>query len=254
MLDAAAEHSAPFTRESQIVHSPPSAPAVDLPAVVDASSGYRFAAVLAYVLNPLVLPPLLIALVVAYFGAALPEVAWVTGVSLVFFVLVPLGYVTWLLRQGRIASIMIRNRSRRTGPLLVGMGSSLMGLVVLYATLRTASSLVAWLLLIYTLNSGLILLVTLRWKISIHLSAMAGFFSALLFIEHATWLGQAATSGVLPPALLYALTLLLPLLAWSRVRVGAHTWAQVTAGALLGLVLPYAELVALFHLGAFGRL
>ena len=254
MLDAAAEHSAPFTRESQIVHSPPSAPAVDLPDVVDASAGYRFAATLAYVLNPLVLPPLLLALVIAYFGAALPEIAWVTGVSLMFFVLVPLGHVMWLLRQGRIASIMIRNRSRRTGPLLVGMGSSLVGLVVLYATLRTSTALVVWLLLLHTLNSGLILLVTLRWKISIHLSALAGFFSALLFIGHAAWSSPTWTSGVLPPALLYALMLLLPLLMWARVRVGAHTWAQVTAGALLGLVLPYSELIALFHLGAFGRL
>ena len=253
MLDAA-EHSAPFIHERQIVHSPPSAPAVDLPGVVDASKGYRLAAVLAYVFNPLMLPPLLLTLVVAYFGAALPEIAWVTGVSLVFFVLVPLGYVLWLLRRGRIASIMIRNRSRRTGPLLVGMGSSLVGLVVLYATGQTATPLVAALLLLHTLNSGLILLVTLRWKISIHLSALAGFFSALLFVGHAAWSSPPWTSGVLPPTLLYALMLLIPLLAWARVRVGAHTWAQVTAGTLLGLLLPYAELVVLFHLGAFGRL
>ena len=248
MLDVSAQQRRPLDREPLIVHSPPSAPAVDLPAVVDASPGYRFAALLAYVLNPLVLPPLLLALVLVHFGAPPTELAWVTGVALTFFVAVPLGYVVWLLRRGEIASVMIRNRSRRMRPLLVGIGSCLAGMVVLYATGRTSAVLVAALLLGHALNSALILLVTLRWKVSIHLSALAGFFSALLFVLHTSWSSLAAP---LHPGPFYAFLALVPLLMWARVRVGAHTRAQVAVGALMGLLLPYAELYTLLQLGLF---
>lgn len=251
MLDVPPEQRRPLDREQEIVNSPPSAPAVDLPEVVDASRGYRFAAMLAYVLNPLVLPPVLLALVLAHFGAPPAEVAWVFGAGLIFFVAVPLGYVWWLLRRGHIASIMIRDRSRRLRPLLVGIGSSLAGLVVLYATAQTVAALVGTLLLLHAFNTGLILLVTLRWKVSIHLSAMAGFFSALLFVVHTAWLSLAGTPPVLHPGPIYAMLALLPLLMWARVRVGAHTWAQVGVGAFLGLLVPYAELYALFRLGLF---
>ena len=251
MLDVSAQQRRPLDRERPIVQSPPSTPAVDLPAVVDASPGYRFAALLAYVLNPLVLPPVLLALVLVHFGARPAELAWVTGVALVFFVAVPLGYVAWLLRRGYIASLMIRDRSRRLRPLLVGIGSCLVGMVVLYATGQTASALVAALLLGHALNTGLILLVTLRWKVSIHLSALAGFFSALLFVLHTAWPGLVGASSPLHAGPFYALMALIPLLMWARVRVGAHTWAQVAVGALLGLLIPYAELYALLRLGLF---
>jgi membrane-associated phospholipid phosphatase len=66
--------------------------------------------------------------------------------------------------------------------------------------------------------------VSVRWKISVH-GALAGAGLARL----------GACGGALWP------WALLPLLGWSRVRLGRHTVAQVIAGAAWG--------VALFGLG-----
>jgi membrane-associated phospholipid phosphatase len=47
------------------------------------------------------------------------------------------------------------------------------------------------------------------------------------------------------------LAALVPVLAWARVRSGAHTLGQVVGGSLFGLVLPYAELHLLSKLALF---
>ena len=250
MLDVSAQQHRPLDRERPIVHSPPSTPAVDLPAVVDASLGYRFAALLAYVLNPLVLPPVLLALVLVHFGARPSEVTWVTGVALVFFVAVPLGYVAWLLRRGHIASLMIRDRRRRLRPLLVGIGSCLAGTVVLYATGRTASALVAALLLGHAVNTGLILLVTLRWKVSIHLSALAGFFSALLFVLHTAWPSLAGATPLHAGPVLRPDGADSPLDVGAGPRRGAHVGAGRRGGAP-GALDPVRRAVRALAAGAF---
>lgn len=60
-----------------------------------------------------------------------------------------------------------------------------------------------------------------RWiKLSLHMASLAFTGVTLLFL--------------LPPAGVVALCLL-PLLAWSRLRMGRHTWQEVVAGTLLGV-------------------
>jgi hypothetical protein len=46
-------------------------------------------------------------------------------------------------------------------------------------------------------------------------------------------------------AVLLAGAVLVPLLLWARVRSRAHTLGQATAGTVMGLVAPYAELYAI---------
>lgn len=74
-----------------------------------------------------------------------------------------------------------------------------------------------------TLQAALMLTITLRWKISQHgaMSAWAGRLGWLLLDS--------------PLALL-----LLPLVVWSRIRLGRHTMAEAAAGALLGLFISSA--------------
>ncbi len=66
-----------------------------------------------------------------------------------------------------------------------------------------------------------ILFVTLRWKISVHTAAAAGGATLIW-----TLLGTA-----LP------FLLVVPLIAWSRVRLRHHTLPQTLAGALLGSIV-----------------
>lgn len=211
--------------------------------------GYRLANFLSYFLNPLVLPPIGFGLVQWHFGAGLPEIAWTVGVSLVFFCLIPLFYVIGMIRRGETESLEVRERTRRLKPFLVGMGSYLIGMIALGLTLETAATLIVVLAALYPVNTGIILLINTRWKISVHMASLAGFIAALLFVAVTVW--QA-----LPPDAEAALTLLttapllllVPLLMWARVRVGAHTPGQVLAGAAFGLLMPLAELyVIVYH-------
>lgn len=196
-----------------------------------------------YVINPLVLPPIGFGLILWHFDAPPAEVAWVTAVALVFFCLVPLAYLVRMVRRGEAESIEVRERAARLRPLLVGVVSYVAGMALLAATGRTAVPLLLALALLYPLNTLLVALITLRWKISVHMIGLAGFISVLLF-------AALLASEALPPregaalraATVLPLMLLLPLLMWARVRTRAHTPAQVLAGTAFGLVVPYAEL------------
>jgi membrane-associated phospholipid phosphatase len=210
--------------------------------------GYRLASVLSYVLNPLVLPPVAFALAQWHLGAGALEIAWTAAISLAFFCLIPLLYVVGMVRRGEAESLEVRAREQRTRPFVVGALSYAIGLLVLALTVRTGLRLIVALAALFPLNTAVITLINLRWKISVHMTSLAGFCSMLLFVALTAWRG-------LPPEWEAALTLasvapllvLVPLLMWARVRVGAHTPGQVLAGALFGLFVPLAELYVLVY-------
>jgi prepilin signal peptidase PulO-like enzyme (type II secretory pathway) len=204
--------------------------------------GARIAQVLSAVVNPLVLPPLLFGLVLAHLGAPLTEIGWAMSVGLVFFAVLPLAYVVRMLRAHRTKSLDIPERTRRWRPLLVSVGAYLVALGVLYATTQTAAVLLAILAGLHAANTLLILVVTLRWKISIHTAALGGFVSMLLFVAQTPWPSLVLEEALLSPLAVSGLLVLLVALLWARVRLGAHTLGQAAGGALFGLTLPYAEL------------
>lgn len=222
-----------------------------LPVRDETSWSYRTAHLLAYVLNPLVLPSVLFALVAAHFGAPPLEIGWVVTVGLLFYAAVPLAYLGWLVRRRGVASIEVRERSRRTKPFLVGITSSAAAFAVVYATGTTAVDLITAIIACQIANTVLLLLINLRWKISIHTSSLAGFASTLLFVVYTPW-PSTGSEPFLQPLPLYLLLSAVPLLMWARVRTAAHTPLQVFGGALLGLVLPYTELWLLHRYGLFG--
>ena len=206
--------------------------------------GYRVANAISYVLNPLVLPPIAFALIEAHFGGGLVGVAWTFGVSLVFFCLVPLAYVAGMVRSGRAKSLEVRDRASRLGPFLVGIASYLVGTLLLWRTVEgPAFPLIVAFAALFPINSAVLLLINLRWKISLHMTGLAGFVGVLLFATLTVW--RDLPDGVelaLTLATVGPLAALVPLLMWARVRVGAHTVGQVVAGAAFGLVVPPAEL------------
>ncbi len=205
--------------------------------------GHHAANVLSYVVNPLVLPPVGFGLILWHFSAPGREIALVVAVSLVFFCLVPLAYVVRMIRRGEAESLEVRERAGRLRPFLVGIASYAVGIIGMALVGTTAVPLLAALALIYPVNTALLLLVNLRWKISIHMTSLAGFVSILLFVSLTVWRDlPPGTEAVLTALTVAPLLVLLPLLMWARVRVGAHTPGQVVAGAVFGLVMPAAEL------------
>ena len=206
--------------------------------------GYRLANAVSYGLNPLVFPPIAFALIEAHFGGGPASVAWTFGVSLVFFCLVPLAYVAGMVRAGRAESLEVRDRASRVAPLGVGIASYAVGALLLWRTVEgPALPLIVAFASLYPVNTAVLLLVNLRWKISLHMSSLAGFVGVLLFVALTVWRDLPADVEVaLTLATVGPLVLLVPLLMWARVRVGAHTPGQVMAGAFFGLVGLPAEL------------
>ncbi len=144
--------------------------------------------------------------------------AWATGIGLVS-VAVPVLVMARELRLGRISDWHISKRSERIQvvPIVVGILAAGLPLAALslFGGPRT-------LLIGFAAAFGLVvfnLLVTLWWKISQHVSTIAAVTTMVTGL-----LGLGAA-----PALL-----LIPLVAWARVRVGAHTVMQTIAGGLVG--------------------
>ncbi|HMN58774.1 MAG TPA: hypothetical protein PJ988_00330 [Anaerolinea sp.] len=169
-------------------------------------------------------PPLLAA------GGTVMTAAQITGssawfwafFSISFSILVPSLFVAWLLRRGKITDFDVFVREQRFWPYMVGISCSALSWLVM--ALAQAPH-------IFILISGatagqslLMFLINQRWKISVHTSGTACF--AIL-----TWqlFGPAGATVLLA----------IPLVAWSRVRLGRHTTGQVIAGAALGAGLLY---------------
>jgi membrane-associated phospholipid phosphatase len=93
----------------------------------------------------------------------------------------------------------------------------------LYFYIRGLNILSALLLLMLA-ESLILLAITFKWKISLHVS---GLTFPLTFM----WV-KGSVSVLMG-------FLLLPLLMWARVKMGAHSWAQVIASAVLSWFMTY---------------
>lgn len=200
---------------------------------------FRAARVVSYLLNPLVFPPVGLALVHAHAGATTPEALATLAVGALFYCVVPLAYIGHLVRAGHAESLEVRDRIVRRRPLLVSIASYAAGAVALWALVGGAGRpLIVAFAVFFPFNTLGLLAITHTWKISLHLSSLAGFVAVQ---GYAVWTLPAAGVLTLSAASVALLLPLVPLLMWARVRSGAHTPAQVVAGAAYGALVPLAE-------------
>ena len=157
-------------------------------------------------------------LLVAWHSAptAAEAVRW-GALAALFVSVVPFVYVVRGVRRGGLSDHHVGVRQQRPVPLLVGVASMLVGLVllVLWDAPRDLIAVVA----VVAAGLGMSLLVTLVWKLSIHAAVVSGAVTILMFVFG-------------PPLLVVAP--LVPLVCWARVAVHDHTPAQTLAGAVLG--------------------
>lgn len=202
----------------------------------DRSWGFRAARALSYTFNPLAFSPLTVAAVEAHVGAPPARLATTLGVAAVFYCLAPLAMTLWMVRTGRAESLEVRDRAARMAPMLVAVGAYAVGAAVLWATTAgPARPVVLAFALGFPLNTLVLAAITRHWKISLHLSSLAGLLAVLGF-------SVLTLPGTLGLADVARLALLVPLLMWARVRSHAHTPAQVVAGAAFGAAVVWAEL------------
>lgn len=180
------------------------------------------------VLTPAVLVSGLLAYVTIRHTPDLTSALKWLALAALFIVAVPYAILRLLHRRGGVDDLQVVRRSQR--PKLFVMASICTGLgLALLRLLGAPTQLIA---LVIAMLAGLasMLIVTLRWKASMHLAVLGG---TLAILAHE----QPVAALLLSPTA--------PLLAWSRVRAGRHSWGQVTAGALIGAVVAYAVYGAL---------
>jgi len=160
-------------------------------------------------------------------GSAATQRAWLwSGIHLTLVVVIPLLYLGILLFRGKVSDIDVQLREQRLQPFVVLLIGAVAASVVLY--LGSAPPLLVTAAWAHATEVALIMGITTRWKISVHCAAAAGL--AVLAYS----LGHVSALAAIPAV---------PLVAWSRVRLGRHTLAQTLAGIGLGSVVFAAALI-----------
>lgn len=153
-------------------------------------------------------------------------------ISLIFASILPMAIIVYWAKKLNTDKD-ISNRQDRFTPLVVGIVSYFIGFLVSLAL--GLSDFLTALLLCYSINTGVVLLITAKWKISVHTTGLSGPVGALILL-----LGPiGALFGIL-----------YPILIWSRVTLKKHTLAQAIAGGVQGFFLTVLEMylfISLFN-------
>ena len=202
----------------------------------------RVARAVGYVINPLVLPPLVIGAVLVQFDAPIAEIGRATTAALLLMTVPPLGFLWWMVKTGRAAALDVVEQDERSALFLFGIACTVGAVAVLFAILETARPLIFAVGLCVVLAAALLGVLNLRWKVSIHATAISGFVAILLYANAAVTTPSLMVGWVLP---------LVPLVMWARVRTRSHSIAEVMAGAGLGAAVPLLVLPSLSAAGFF---
>lgn len=151
-------------------------------------------------------------------------------ISLVFASVLPMAIIVFWAKKLNTDSD-ISNREDRFTPLVVGIVCYFIGFLICLFTKQ--ESFLTVLLLCYSINTGVVLLITTRWKISVHTTGLSGPVGALILL-----LGPlGAVLGVL-----------YPILIWSRVTLNKHTLSQAICGGVQGFFLTIIEAYLFLYL------
>jgi len=151
-------------------------------------------------------------------------------ISLVFASILPMAIILfWAKRLNTDSDIS--NREDRYMPLVIGIVSYFIGFLISLAI--NLDNFLTLLLLCYTVNTGVVLLITSKWKISVHTTGLSGPNAALILL-----LGPVGA----------AIGILYPLLIWSRVLLKKHTLAQAICGGAQGYFLTVLEIYLYMYL------
>ena len=144
-------------------------------------------------------------------------------ISLIFASILPMAIILhWAKKLDTDKDIS--NREDRFIPLIVGVVSYLIGFII--ALILGVSNFLTVLILCYTVNTFIVMLITSKWKISIHTTGLTGPVAALIML-----LG--------PIGAIFGL--IYPLLIWSRFTLKKHTMIQAIAGGVFGFVMTVVE-------------
>lgn len=202
--------------------------------------GKRLAQVLSIVFQPMFIPLYTMLLVFqadTFLTYAVPTELrqFIYGVVLINAVMLPTAVFLFLMRKGMIQSFHMHTSAERTVPFLTVIVFQL-STYFLFVRLPLPG-LIPDLVLAGIVSVALALLINLRWKVSIHMLGMGGLVG--------TFIGLAFRYQVDALDLVGILVLLSGLVGYARLRLNAHTPAQVYVGFVLGMAVLTGAVVIL---------
>lgn len=180
--------------------------------------------------NPLIVPTLGMFVLLqlnTYINFSLPAAArrFIILITFINTAIVPVLSVVIMKRTGYVSSYLLEKRNDRIFPLLV---AAVMFFMTYYLLQQLAiPSLIYFFIIGATILILVALLVTLTWKISLHMVSLGGFTAFLII---ASLILRADIAWILAVSFVVS-----GITAASRIQLGAHTPTQVYSGYVLGM-------------------
>lgn len=208
----------------------------------------RIAHAVTFVVSPPALPPFLVWLVLAWAGAPAEEAVSVAALTFIVLSAVPTVFLLWMVKSGRSPSINLEAGGHRAAALGIGIAGALLLAGLTYRLVTVGRALLLATLAAFVVTAVVLVIVSRSWRISLHAASVAGFLGVALFV--AGFLAESSAAGSFSPtAVAVASIPVLLLVCWSRLRLHAHSPAQVAAGAVVGLAIPFGTLELIEALG-----
>ncbi len=192
----------------------------------------KLALLISVVLSPFVLAPVFLYILCVKFSASNQDFIRYLGITVFFSTVVPLLNACIAVKLKLISDIHVADLKQRKEPFIVGLISMLMGTGTLY--LVKAPMEFIYLGVVMTATGIIFFLVSLYWKISMHLAIMTGMITTLAIMVDVQY-GSAL--------------FLLPALIWARIHRKRHSFYQ----GLAGILLAFACIFILFKLLGYPR-
>ncbi|MCK6649229.1 MAG: hypothetical protein L6Q66_06210 [Bacteroidia bacterium] len=203
--------------------------------------GEKLAKLISYVFHPLLMPTYgLLALLFTknYVSTFTPLVLkiFLVGVTFVFTFIMPAINALILLRLKRIKSLEMENPEERYVP-YISTALFYFSLYYLFHTAGDFPSIFKLLILGAAISILLTLIINLKWKISAHAVGTGGIVAAII--------GVSLRLMVDLQVIAIISTLIAGLVGLGRLKLNAHTPAQVYTGFLLGFLVEFVLMLFL---------
>ena len=193
------------------------------------------------ILNPLIVPPVLFAVVARSIGFSSWNMGIIIVTSVLLYCVAPLAYLLVLLKIKAIDSIEARDQSKRQSPLYWGALWLTVAVPVMMWASNGNSPVFGLISTIFAVNIFIIAAINRSFKISIHVSSVSGFLSLLFALQF--W--QLVESELLSIPLVVGGIASIILVGWARFHSKAHQLAEIGWGVVFGLVAPALEITLL---------
>lgn len=192
----------------------------------------KLAKLISYIFHPLLMPTYAFLLLFnqkAYFAMIIPTPAKWRLLVIVFILtfVLPMMLVLLLKSLKKIKSLQMYERKERNIPYIVSAWFSFILFLILNKT--QLSPIFKYFTLGATLLIVFAFIVNLKWKISIHMLAIGGLVGMVMGLTLMSIIGN--------PVYMISLVLIAGLIGFARLKLKAHTQAQVYIGLFSGVIL-----------------